>query len=292
MAAKQTKNSSKLKRAHRRLRLAIVPQAGNQYRPHLVRRYGLLAVVAVVLCAQLLQGRFGDGSILGERSPVSIQELLDDTNKERKGHLQPPLTLNQKLTQAAQSKARDMITSQYWAHTSPSGTSPWAWFNQVGYQYSAAGENLARDFSTAEAVVSAWMTSPEHRANVLGAYTEVGFAVVGGEFNGRQTSIIVAHYGRPAGAAQGIITTETVPLQPLGPITQLGVTIRTLPPLVLGSLVVTVLAAGVAIAAHAYRGRLPRKLRTALYRHHGLAKAGGLLGIAIMIIVLQSGGQI
>ncbi len=290
MTAKQTQKSSPLKKAHRHLRLAVVPHAANQYRPHLVRRYGLVAIVSLVLCLQFLPGNFA-GGVLGERAPVSIQELLARTNEARKERLQPPLVLNPALAQAAELKAQDMISSHYWAHTSPSGVTPWTWFKQVGYQYAAAGENLAKGFYAADAVVAAWMASPEHRANVLGAYTEVGFAVIDGQLDGSKTRIIVAHYGRPAGATTGAVT-EIAPSQPLGPISQLGVTIRTLPPSVLGSLAVLIVAAGVAAVAHVYRSRLPRKLRTTLYRHHGIAKAGGLLGIAVVIVLFQSGGQI
>ena len=43
-------------------------------------------------------------------------------------------------------------------------------------------ENIAAGYPTAEDVVSGWMNSPGHRANILSPkYTEVGVGVVNGE---------------------------------------------------------------------------------------------------------------
>jgi uncharacterized protein YkwD len=44
-------------------------------------------------------------------------------------------------------KANDMATLSYFAHTSPSGLTPWHWFAKANYVFSYAGENLAIDFS-------------------------------------------------------------------------------------------------------------------------------------------------
>ena len=45
----------------------------------------------------------------------------------------------------------------------------------LGISYQSAGENIAKGYRTAEAVVTAWMNSEGHRANILNAnYTEIG----------------------------------------------------------------------------------------------------------------------
>src|SRR5262249_52419968 len=48
----------------------------------------------------------------------------------------------------------------------------------VGYNFRYLGENIAYGFGTAQGVMTAWMNSPGHRANILDPnYTEIGIAV-------------------------------------------------------------------------------------------------------------------
>jgi uncharacterized protein YkwD len=70
---------------------------------------------------------------------------------------------------------------------------------QSGYSYSAAGENVAEGYATAAAVCNGWMSSPEHRRNILdGQFTEVGFGLA---YDGRGTPFWCADFGRPPQAA-------------------------------------------------------------------------------------------
>ena len=98
----------------------------------------------------------------------------------------------------AQRNAGDMFAFNYWAHNSPSGRDPWSFFQEVGYKYIYAGENLARDFMNSESVVEAWMNSPSHRENLLNPnYKEIGLAVVNGTLNGVETTLVVQSFGTP-----------------------------------------------------------------------------------------------
>ncbi len=248
--------------------------------------------MAVAILAATLQIGYNfavTGNVLGEQVSITAETLLVDTNKERTKYHQADLKINGQLSRAAALKAQDMIEKQYWAHTAPDGSTPWKWLHEVGYQYSLAGENLAKDFQSADAVVAAWMASPQHRANVLGAYNEVGFAVAKGKLAGKDATIIVALYGSPISAVPVVQTSSAAPLGFVG---RLGVTLQTLSPATLGALVLVTFASFVALLAHVYREKLPKKLRDSWYRHHGLMKAGGLLGASVIILVLQSGGQI
>jgi hypothetical protein len=84
----------------------------------------------------------------------------------------------------------------------PDGKQPWSFVDTAGYQYEAAGENLAYGFGTSDQVMAAWMHSTEHRANILNAnYQDVGFAtanVTNYRGTGPET-VIVAMYGEPVG---------------------------------------------------------------------------------------------
>lgn len=110
-----------------------------------------------------------------------------------------PLKENDILDIAAKAKAEDMGENEYFSHNSPSGKTPWDFIKGAGYKYTAAGENLAMDFTTAEAAEKALMASPTHRANILNPlYTEIGVSVVQGTSDGRPAIYLVQHFGRPA----------------------------------------------------------------------------------------------
>jgi len=151
--------------------------------------------ILVVLTAGLYIIRLKAPSILGTASFSALQ-IINLTNKEREKSALSPLSLNQQLTQAANAKAADMFDSDYWAHNSPGGKTPWSFISAAGYKYVFAGENLARDFNDAGSVVNAWMDSPSHRSNLLDKnFKEIGVAVVNGKFSGRESTLVVQMFG-------------------------------------------------------------------------------------------------
>lgn len=282
-------------RLHGYVRHLLVPHKANQYRPHLVRRYGLAAVLLVAAVAWMSSVRLPQTAVLGAEARFTPAELLTLSNKERTANGEAPLAYNPALAHAAYLKAQDMFAKHYWAHVAPDGTTPWSWFKDVGYNYQAAGENLAKNFPTAQATTVAWMASPEHRQNILNKnYQDVGYAVLDGTLDGKATTLVVALYGQPAAtpAVSGAAVVSAPPRYSFSPLTWLGLTVQSLSPAVLGALILLLLAASVALAAHAYRRKLPRSLRDSWYRHHGAMKAVGLLAFIIFIINISAGGQI
>lgn len=138
--------------------------------------------------------------VLAYATEMSSSSLLADTNQEREDNHVVDLALNSQLAAAAQAKANDMVTRNYWSHITPDGQQPWVFIDQSGYKYLEAGENLAYGFSTSATTVTGWMNSPPHRENLLnGAFTEVGFGFANSQnFNqsGPET-VVVAMYGKP-----------------------------------------------------------------------------------------------
>jgi len=127
-------------------------------------------------------------------SPVSYDAMAELINVKRSENgVKPALTNSKALNASAQLKANDMVKSNYWAHNDPEGNEPWRFFHAVGYKYKSAGENLAKCYYTPEAVVDAWFASPEHRANILGDYEDIGFGV--GTLEGG-CLLIVNHFGK------------------------------------------------------------------------------------------------
>ena len=105
-----------------------------------------------------------------------------------------------------------MSTKGYFAHNSPENKTPWFWFDQVGYKYVYAGENLAINFNDSKDVAQAWMNSPTHRDNILKAgYTEVGTALSTGMYKGKEAIFVVQLYASPkiVESAPVSITTST-----------------------------------------------------------------------------------
>ncbi len=295
-------------RAH--AKKALIPHKDNQYRPHLIRARGLIAVLVVVLMAQVMYSvvTTGQVSVLGRESTIAVDELVNDTNDARRaqgiGVLQP----NDLLTQAAFLKAKNMFAEQYWAHESPSGIQPWKWFADVGYNYSYAGENLAKNYPSAQATVDAWMNSPLHRENILNAsYVDVGFAVVDGQLNGQATTLVVALYGAPASVAvRAQVQQEAQPstVQPANfnsaavvgaaqsPLQYFGSAVSVMSPVTLAILGLLAVVAIVGVAAHHYRKQLPKAWRQSWRVHHGMYTFVGMIMLGILVIIAAGGGSL
>ncbi len=129
-------------------------------------------------------------------SQITSGTMVELTNGSRSEAGLRMLAVNERLERAAKMKADDMLFNQYFEHTSPEGVTPWFWFEKAGYEYVYAAENLAIDFVTAEGAHKALMESTGHRENILGQnYKEIGIAVVSGEFEGKNTILIVEEFG-------------------------------------------------------------------------------------------------
>ncbi len=107
-------------------------------------------------------------------------------DQERESHGEPALQPNAALARAAQGHSRDMAEQDYFSHFTPNGETPLDRMRASGYLTNpedgyVVGENIAWGtlwLATPQAIVSAWMASPGHRANILdAAYRETGVGV-------------------------------------------------------------------------------------------------------------------
>jgi uncharacterized YkwD family protein/spore coat assembly protein SafA len=102
-------------------------------------------------------------------------EVIRLTNIERSKNGLPALTQNWELSRVARYKSADMANKGYFAHQSPTYGSPFTMMQNFGIKFSAAGENIAYGQRTPQEVVTAWMNSPGHRANILSrSYSQIG----------------------------------------------------------------------------------------------------------------------
>ncbi|MCC6711501.1 MAG: hypothetical protein IT416_04095 [Candidatus Pacebacteria bacterium] len=190
------------------------PSAHNGHRPRLLHPeaffYFSLIVLASFSLLRVIQFFPGlDHAILGYASNITPEQVILQTNEQRVSQGLSGLTLSEELSQAALAKGQDMFADQYWSHTAPDGTEPWYFIEKSGYKYKVAGENLARDFMNTSDMVTAWMASPTHRANLMNPkFEEIGIAVIDGRLNGFETTLVVQMFGSP-GAKSQVATVET-----------------------------------------------------------------------------------
>jgi uncharacterized protein YkwD len=123
-------------------------------------------------------------------APENLQVIREATlcliNQERARNNELPLHLNRRLQQAAQNHSRQMIGEDYFAHISPAGETPLQRVTPTGYLPNSQvgytiGENIAwgtLSLATPQAIVEAWIASPEHLANILESdYRDTGIGV-------------------------------------------------------------------------------------------------------------------
>ena len=111
------------------------------------------------------------------------KEVVRLVNEIRSQNGLQELTYDWELSRVARIKSEDMRDNKYFSHTSPVYGSPFQMIKNFGITYRSAGENIARGQATPQAVVSAWMNSSGHRANILNSsFTRIG---VGYAANGK-----------------------------------------------------------------------------------------------------------
>lgn len=88
-----------------------------------------------------------------------------------------PLGWNDKLARAAQRHADDMASHNFMGHTGSDGSTMADRITDEGYAWSALGENVAAGQKTPNEVVSSWLSSPGHCANIMNpAFEHMGAA--------------------------------------------------------------------------------------------------------------------
>lgn len=190
----------------------IIPHKGNNYKPHLLREEAIVAMFSIGLI--LFCTSLGSSYLLKKTdfgAAVIGAVLVDLTNEHRVQNNQAPLASNPLLEKAAMLKAKDMASNGYFAHTSPTGATPWQWFSKAGYSFVYAGENLAINFSESRDVENAWIASPTHHANLISAkFDETGIAVYDGVYQGRPTTFVVQLFGkRPTARPSSVVASAT-----------------------------------------------------------------------------------
>jgi uncharacterized protein YkwD len=113
----------------------------------------------------------------GTNRPDLAQRVVELVNDYRAGKGLSRLTVSAPLTAAAEWKSLHMAGAGYFDHADPApfARSALQRTKDCGYRGSSWGENIAYGYPTAQSVVSGWIASPGHRANI----ENPGFTAIG-----------------------------------------------------------------------------------------------------------------
>lgn len=129
-----------------------------------------------------------------DASEITRNNVINSVNQFRTEQHLGKLRLNRRLNLAAQKRAEDMKKQDYFSHISPQGKRSWDFIKAQRYGYSTAGENLALGFSTTQDVMSGWINSPTHRANLQNQqFTEAGVGFI----KTKNGTLVVLLFARP-----------------------------------------------------------------------------------------------
>ena len=153
----------------------------------IVRRMSAFAAVAMLAaCAGMSRApsatgsAAGDGIAAGTPPPGATREVARLVNEHRARIGCPALAWDDAAARAAQAHSEDMARRNFFSHVSPDGHDLTFRLRAQGIAYSSAAENIAFGQPTAQAVVSSWLSSPGHRANIENcALTRQGGGVAG-----------------------------------------------------------------------------------------------------------------
>lgn len=128
----------------------------------MVRTLRGLASIPVVCALVALAGCGGGSSSGAAGDPVGEFAQLVNDHRDSIGCNR--LGWDDQLAKAAKTHSDDMATRKFVAHVTPDGVGTLDRLRAAGY--SSGGENIAVGFGSAQAVFSAWMSSPGHRENI------------------------------------------------------------------------------------------------------------------------------
>ncbi len=137
----------------------------------------------------------------GASAAAQEQTMLCMTNFARAQSGEGELEATAVLAESARDKSRDILECDSFSHYA-CGREFTYWMRATGYLSAACwkvGENLAYgsgEYGSVRSIFRAWMRSPEHRANILGEFSQVGIDLQTGTLSGSgRTSIWTQHFG-------------------------------------------------------------------------------------------------
>ncbi|GAA0628094.1 hypothetical protein GCM10009547_34650 [Sporichthya brevicatena] len=130
-------------------------------------RTAAAAVLGLTVLTPMLQSTSAEAVAVSDATRGQLRkEIVAAVNAARAKQGCKPVKVAPKLTAAAQRHADDMARTTLFSHTSADGRSWIARIRKTGFK-KPGGENIARGYPSTERVMTGWLNSPGHRANIL-----------------------------------------------------------------------------------------------------------------------------
>lgn len=115
-------------------------------------------------------------------APTNAQyQAMDITNRYRRNAGLQNVYRSSQVSRAAQYHANDMARRRTMTHTGSNGSNAGQRVSAQGFFWRSVGENVAAGQTSAQQVMTAWMNSSGHRANILNwRYQYIGIGVARG----------------------------------------------------------------------------------------------------------------
>lgn len=159
-------------------------------------RVRLMLFIAVLLVAAATADASAGDAVVGHATGAAIRARVVALVNEarRRGHqcgserfnAAPALRVSRQLNEAASEHARDMAHNTYFEHRGSDGSEPRDRVRRAGYRSRLTGENIALGPESAEEVVTGWLDSPGHCANIMDPrFQDIGIALASGKKRGQ-----------------------------------------------------------------------------------------------------------
>lgn len=144
-----------------------MPRVINGFEGAGIRRWGR-RLGRILALAVLFQGTVacGDSDPAGPEISADVEEFVSLLNAHRVSVGCAPLEWDGPVAEVAEAHSKDMVARDFFSHTNPDGASPWDRLRDAGISFRSAAENIAWGYMSAEAVLSGWLGSSGHRANI------------------------------------------------------------------------------------------------------------------------------
>ena len=145
--------------------------------------------------------------------------MLDLVNTQRSKAGAGPLAMDVDCMAASKAHTEDQASHLFMGHVGSDGSTLSDRITATGFKWDAIAENVAEGQKTVEEVMTAWMNSPEHRANLLNpVYTRFGYCQqVGSDGNIYWTQDFAHPMGGFTPPDVTVPTTPAVPSTPVAP---------------------------------------------------------------------------
>jgi len=148
------------------------------------RHLGLLGAAALVFATGCGDGLASPDDVDVVNAGPEVVEFAAQMNDHRLAEGCGALTWHDGVAAVAQAHSQDMVDRGFFSHTNPDGESPWDRLGDGGVTWSGgAGENIAAGTSDPTTVLTLWLNSSGHRANIENCgFTDHGIGLASGHW--------------------------------------------------------------------------------------------------------------